>query len=398
LTEGARRSFDQQRFFFIGTASLLHLRGVERWLIEVASRFRNSTILTLSIGLHNIENIEEKKNEIKVLLKKIKRRNVEWHELRALSLSDENMSKIVPKPIARFIKHSGIVMPLDLRILRLRRGIVYLVVGDFYTAVLLSTILIACGVRKVILGFHARPYIKRSAYVKPILTLMTKLSLLKGIHTVNIVDALMIRGVLHNIPVWWIPNGVNCEQFKPSIKRSDKFQVLFVGALIEEKGVDTFIEAAKIVKSTYNDVEFLVASVGGSLKSLVEGAHRDGVVTFLGFVPDDELAKLYAESHVVVLPSREEAFNLISLEAQASGTPVIATDLPAFRQSVVNNMIGWLVKPYSPQVFAEAIIKIRSMWLNDRQKYERMCVAARRNAERYCWERIVKIYYKKLFK
>jgi glycosyltransferase involved in cell wall biosynthesis len=61
-------------------------------------------------------------------------------------------------------------------------------------------------------------------------------------------------------------------------------------------------------------------------------------------------------------------------------------------------MTGVLVRPYSPQVFAEAIIKIRSMWLNDRQRYEQMCVAARRNAERYCWERIVKTYYKKLFK
>jgi D-inositol-3-phosphate glycosyltransferase len=171
-----------------------------------------------------------------------------------------------------------------------------------------------------------------------------------------------------------------------------------VGALTEDKGFDTFVEIAKIIKSVYNDVEFLMASVGGPLKSLAEGAHRDGVIRFLGFVPDDKLAKLYAESHVVVLPSREETFNLISLEAQASGTPVIATDLPAFRQSVINNMTGWLVKPYSPQVFAEAIIKIRSMWLNDRQKYEQTCVVARRNAKRYCWERIVKIYYKKLFK
>jgi glycosyltransferase involved in cell wall biosynthesis len=382
---------------FMHTVSLLHLRGVERWLIEVATRLRNSVILTFFIGLSNIKNVKERINEISVRLKEFKLRNVEWYELRALS--HESISERMPKSVVRFMKHSGIIIPIDFRVCRLlRKRIAYLVVGDFIQAAFLLAIAVVCGVHRVILGLHSRPNYRRCFYVKPLLELMNRVGLLKGIHTVNIVDALVIREVLHSIPVWWIPNGVDCERFKPSIKRSDKFQVLFVGALTEDKGFDTFVEIAKIIKSVYNDVEFLVASVGGPLKSLAEGAHRDGVIKFLGFVPDDKLAKLYAESHVVVLPSREETFNLISLEAQASGTPVIATDLPAFRQSVINNMTGWLVKPYSPQAFAEAIIKIRSMWLNDRQKYEQTCVVARRNAERYCWERIVKIYYKKLFK
>ena len=382
---------------FMHTVSLLHLRGVERWLLEVASRLRNSLILTFSVGLSNIKDIKGRINEINIRLKESKLRNVEWYELRALS--HENMSSIIPKPIVRFMKYSGIIIPIDFRVCRLlRKRIAYLVVGDFIQALFLSAIAVVCGARRIILGLHSRPNYKRCFYVKPLLELMNRVGLLKGIHTVNIVDALVIRGVLHNIPVWWIPNGVNCEQFKPSIKHGDKFQALFVGALSEDKGFDTFVEVAKTVKSIYNDVEFLVASVGGPLKSLAESAHRDGVVRFLGFAPDDELAKLYAESHVVVLPSREETFNLISLESQASGTPVIATDLPAFRQSVINNMTGVLIKPYSPQAFAEAIIKIRSMWLNDRQKYEQMCIATRRNAERFCWERIVKMYYERLFK
>jgi hypothetical protein len=41
---------------------------------------------------------------------------------------------------------------------------------------------------------------------------------------------------------------------------------------------------------------------------------------------------------------------------------------------------------------------MRDMWLNDRQRYEQMCAAARKNGERFCWERIVKVYYEKLFK
>jgi len=115
-------------------------------------------------------------------------------------------------------------------------------------------------------------------------------------------------------------------------------------------------------------------------------------------VPDSELPRLYAESHVAVFPSRDEAFGLVSLEAQASRTPVIATDLPAFRQSVIDGITGILVKPYSPQAFANAVIKMRELWLNNRQEYERMSISARKNAERFCWEKVVKIYYEKFFK
>jgi D-inositol-3-phosphate glycosyltransferase len=100
----------------------------------------------------------------------------------------------------------------------------------------------------------------------------------------------------------------------------------------------------------------------------------------------------------LVLPSREEAFGLVSLEAQASGTPVIAADLPAFRQSVVDGMTGVLVRPYSSEAFARAIIEMRNMWLNDRQRYEQMCIAARKNAERFCWERVVRAYLQKFLK
>jgi len=145
-------------------------------------------------------------------------------------------------------------------------------------------------------------------------------------------------------------------------------------------------------------VRFVIASSGGPLKRIVEETHKEGIVEFIGFVPGDELARLYAESHVAVFPSRDDTFPLVCLEAQASGTPVIATDIPAFRQSVINGITGILVRPYSPKAFANAIIKMRGLWLNNRQEYERMSISARKNAERFCWEKVVKIYYEKFFK
>jgi len=372
---------DHKKYFvFISTASLLHFRGVEHWLIEVATRLNGSMILTFSTGLKSIDNVKAR-----VALVKSRLGNVEWHEIRAIS--HEHAGKGVPSFITRFMKHSGIVIPINLKIIKLLRGkFTYLVIGDAYQAILLTAIAAISGARKVIPGLHSRPNYKRFL-IKPLLTLMNRTGLVKGIHAVNIVYTLILRRILSNIPVWWVPNGVDCKRFKPGAKRGDVFQVLFVGALSDDKGVDTFTEAARIVKRYYSDVRFVIASSGGPLKSIVEKAHKNGVVEFIGFVPDSELARLYAESHVAVFPSRDEAFGLVSLEAQASGTPVIATDLPAFRQTVIDGVTGILVRPYSPQAFADAIIKVRGLWLNNRQEYERMSISARKNAERFCWEK-----------
>jgi len=356
-------------------------------MLEVSTRLKSSIILTFSVGLSNIRDVKERVTEIKA-----RSRGIEWHEFRALS--HENLGKGVPSFIGRFMRSSGIAIPINFKkVVRLLKGkIVYLIIVDAYQAVFLAIIAMISGAHRIILGLHARPGYRRFIHVKPILLFMNKVGLLKGIHTVNIVDALTLRGILGKITIWWIPNGVDCKKFKPGIKRNDKFQVLFIGALSEDKGIDTFIETARIVKNKYDDVHFSIASVGGPLKSVVEEACKEGVVEFLGFVSDNELRQLYAESHIAVFPSREEAFGLISLEAQASGTPVIATDLPAFKQSVINGVTGILVKPYSSQAFANAIIKVRDMWLNHRQKYVQISEAATKNAERFCWEKVVKIY------
>jgi glycosyltransferase involved in cell wall biosynthesis len=371
-------------FVFISPVSLSHFRGTERWLIEIATRLNGSIIITFNIMDPNlVSNIKDAK--IRIALAKSRLNNVEWHELRVIF--HEYAGKGIPNFIIRFMKHRGIIIPIDSRILKLLKGrFVYLADADAYQVMLLTAVAAISGARKVILGLHLRPDYKRFLLIKSLLTLMSRAGLVKGIHAVNIVDALMLRRILSNIPVWWVPNGVDCRRFRPGAKRGDVFQVLFVGALSDDKGVDTFIEAARIIKRYYSDVRFVIASSGGPLKSIVEEAHKDGVVEFVGFVPDSELARLYAESHVAVFPSRDEAFGLVSLETQASGTPVIATDIPAFRQTVIDGITGILVRPYSPQAFANAIIKVRELWLSNRQEYERMSILARRNAERFCWE------------
>jgi glycosyltransferase involved in cell wall biosynthesis len=251
------------------------------------------------------------------------------------------------------------------------------------------------GVRRIILGLHSRPSYQRFIVAKPVLKLMHSVGLLKGIHAVNIIDTMILRNTL-DLPVWWIPNGINCEKFRPGEKR-EGFQVIFVGALSEDKGIDTYLKAAELAKNKYGDVDFVVVSTGGHLKNLVVEAQSKGLVRFLGFIPQEELPRLYAESHVAVFPSKDEAFPLVSLEAQASGTPVIATDIAAFRQSIINSATGLLVKPCTPEAFADAIIRVKELWDRNKDEYMKMSMNARRNSENYCWDKIVRIYCKKFF-
>ena len=127
---------------------------------------------------------------------------------------------------------------INLKIIKLLRSkSTYLVVGNAYQAMLLVAIAAISGARKIILGLHSRPSYKRFIHIKPLLILMNRAGLVKGIHAVNIVDALTLRKILSNIPVWWIPNSVDCRRFKPGAKRDDVFQALFIGTLSNDKGL-----------------------------------------------------------------------------------------------------------------------------------------------------------------
>jgi glycosyltransferase involved in cell wall biosynthesis len=127
---------------------------------------------------------------------------------------------------------------MDFKVIKLLKGkILYLVVGDAYQATLLAFIAVIAGARRIALSLHSRPNYKRFVYAKPLLKLMNKLKLLRGIHAVNVADALTLRGILGGVPVLWLPNGIDCDHFRPRPKRADKFQVLYVGALSEDKGV-----------------------------------------------------------------------------------------------------------------------------------------------------------------
>ncbi|MCP8320575.1 MAG: glycosyltransferase family 4 protein [archaeon] len=121
--------------------------------------------------------------------------------------------------------------------------------------------------------------------------------------------------------IYYIPNFVDTDEYKPVTNKRDKFTVLYVGRPSWQKGWDVFLTVAEALRSKYNDMEFIWVGGTGDEMSSVRG---------LGYVTDDhELAKLYSSAHITVHPSRADNFPLVIVESLACGTPVLTTRIPA---------------------------------------------------------------------
>lgn len=176
-----------------------------------------------------------------------------------------------------------------------------------------------------------------------------------------------------------VPNGVDPQRFKPArgsekikhkIGVGDKQCVLFVGNLVPRKGLHFLIEAAKNIVEENREVKFVVAGEGPLKNNLIWYAKTQGVLgnfIFLGNVPEDMLPALYNCSDLVVLPSIQEGQGITLLEAQATATPVIAFDVGAVSEVVVNKETGLLTKPNTYEL-ANAILNL----LSDRSLREKM--------------------------
>ena len=133
-----------------------------------------------------------------------------------------------------------------------------------------------------------------------------------------------------------------------------------VGRVSFEKGLDMIPSIAKGI--SYKQVPFEWDVIGGATtevmaahQELVHQNGMDGVVKFLGQMENP--MPYVAAADIVVIPSRFEGWGMTLSEALVLGKPVVATDLPVFREQVKNGVNGLLV-PLEVNAFAEAIIRL----------------------------------------
>jgi len=173
---------------------------------------------------------------------------------------------------------------------------------------------------------------------------------------------------IYNLPDWKtsvIPNGISFDQFNGfvdpgSIKGRYGIgpldpTVLFVGRMTSQKGPDLLVSAIPYVLRYYTNAKFIFSG-NGDMRAHVENLARSlGVAhacRFYGVFPRGELIDLYKACDCVAVPSRNEPFGIVVLEAWASGKPVIATHNGT--EFVWHNVNGFKVYP-NPESIAWGI-------------------------------------------
>ncbi len=137
-----------------------------------------------------------------------------------------------------------------------------------------------------------------------------------------------------------------------------RFRVLCVCRFYRRKRVEVLLRAATLVRSKIPELE--VRIVGGGpdapmLRKLATELELDPVVRWLGDLKQAELAGEYSEASVFCLPSAQEGFGIVLLEAMAAGRPILATRSAAVPEVAPH---GILVEPNNPDALAEGLVQL----------------------------------------
>lgn len=189
-----------------------------------------------------------------------------------------------------------------------------------------------------------------------------------------------------------IPNAIDLEQIPHTGKRLYPKQLIFVGRLSKEKGVDILIDAFNTLS---NDIHLLVIGDGPEKKNL-EKQSKNKNVHFLGHVDHTKTLEYMHASDILIQPSRKEGLSTTILEAMACKIPIIATNVGGNTDLIDNMKNGILIESENLKQMIDSIEKISN---NDNLKTELIENAYRKIINEYDWNKIVKSYinlYQKL--
>lgn len=173
-------------------------------------------------------------------------------------------------------------------------------------------------------------------------------------------------------------SGVDLSHFEvKDLPLTPKF--LLIARLLGDKGIREYIKAANIVKQKYSEAVFQLVGPedpspdGISLTELTQ-LNTNHAVEYLGGT--DDVRPYIEDCSIFVLPSYHEGLPRTVLEAMATGRPVLTTDVPGCRETVINGENGWLVEKASVDQLAERMI----WFIENPQEWQRMADSSRKIA------------------
>lgn len=197
-------------------------------------------------------------------------------------------------------------------------------------------------------------------------------------------------------------NGIDTRRFQGTVdagRVKERFGfhpldplILFFGRVAYQKGPDLLLEAAPDVIKEFYNTKFIFAGSGDMTEHIKGRANWLGIgdkVRVTGYVDEKTKSDLFKAADIVCIPSRNEPFGIVTLEAWASGKPVVATDVGGPSEVIDNFRTGVKVN-LTPHSIAWGL----KYMLGDRsgEGIRRMGAVCRKEAEKYDWRELAKQY------
>ncbi len=185
-----------------------------------------------------------------------------------------------------------------------------------------------------------------------------------------------------------VPCGVSAREAGQGMSLAERDQVLCVGRLVDYKRVDLLIRAYAELPAALRRYRLRIVGDGPTKDALARQAKDAGLAEQVSFAQDlseEELRAEYSRSRVLALPSEQEGFGIVIVEAMASGTPVIANDAPhsAAGELVADGKNGILIKTKDQMV--DALTRV----LTDDAMWQSFSESGQSMAAKYDWDEVV---------
>ncbi len=191
--------------------------------------------------------------------------------------------------------------------------------------------------------------------------------------------------------------GVDSDLFKPEKKNNTRLEVLFVGQIMPEKGIDVLVDAV-IEANKKRPVRLTIVGDGHLRKILEKKTKSMDCIIWVGFVKEQKkLADYYKSADLTALPTRwDEAFSLVPVESMACGTPVLSTNKGGNPEIVINKKTGYLIESCEKQEITKILVTTKKSDLETYGNNARELVLKRHTFE--IWGKQHEKLYERLIK
>ncbi len=176
----------------------------------------------------------------------------------------------------------------------------------------------------------------------------------------------LLKHFLKKIVYIFPPVVVENRKTKPIINNKIKNKIGFIGRISRQKGIEVLLSA----------IPFIKKQLGESMKIYIVGPNKEVIgenylveieellkrykndIEIMGKIEPDKLSSIYKSIDVLVLPSTQESFGLVQIEAMLNNIPVVATDLPGVRKVIEFTSMGEIAKVGDSKDLADKIVKV----------------------------------------